>query len=149
MAYPDQAQAIRELLASDGPTVAKNTRGFNDGRYASVARLEDYDELKRRARAIKEDAIERLPELIDQVRAAVEARGGAVYVADDAAAANRYIAQVTEGARRRFRIWAYPTSLFGLEFCRACGHEGSPPIFYPTRRIPLSCSVGYEPVSFF
>jgi len=96
----EKAASIRELLATEGPNVEGNTRAFNEGRYDAVADLSDYEELKDEARAIKEDAIARLPELIEQVREAVEARGGHVYLADDAADANRYVREVAreEGA---------------------------------------------------
>ncbi|RKD95424.1 LUD domain-containing protein [Halopiger aswanensis] len=89
-----KAERIRHLLETEGDAVEANTLGFNRGRYESVAELEDYEALKTEARAIKEDAIERLPELIDEVRAAVEENGGTVYLADDAADANRYIREV-------------------------------------------------------
>ncbi len=95
-----KAARIRHLLATEGASVAKNTQGFNQGRYRSVARLDDYEALKRRARAIKEDAIARLPELIAQLTASVEANGGTVYLAADAADANRYICDLAQGARR-------------------------------------------------
>ena len=97
-----KADRIRELLATEGDAVAENTRGFNEGRYESTGRLDDYEALKDEARAIKEDAIERLPELIDEVRESVEANGGTVYLADDAADANRYIREVAaeRGAER-------------------------------------------------
>jgi len=88
------AAHLRELLETEGDAVAGNTRGFNRGRYDSVAKLDDYDGLKAEAREIKEDAIERLPELIESVTGAVEDNGGTVYVADDAADANAYIAEV-------------------------------------------------------
>ncbi|MFC7078881.1 LUD domain-containing protein [Halorussus caseinilyticus] len=91
-----KAAEIRRLLAEEGDSVAANTRGFNEGRYESVARLDDYEELKSEARAIKEDAIERLPDLIAQVRESVEENGGTVYLADDAADANRYVAEVCD-----------------------------------------------------
>jgi len=52
---------------------------------------------KRRRGEIKEDAIERLPELIDEVTEAIEDNGGTVYIADDAADANRYISDVVDG----------------------------------------------------
>ncbi len=100
MKRTDKAEAIRHLLQTEGKTVAQNTRSFNEGRYASIARLDNYDALKDRAREIKEGAIEQLPSLIDQVRNAVEARGGTVHMAADAAEANRYIAQIVEGAGR-------------------------------------------------
>jgi len=91
-----KAEKIRELLATEGPAVEENTTGFNDGRYESVGRLDDYDALKDEARAIKEDAIERLPELIDDLTEAVEANGGTVYLADDAEDANRYVEELCE-----------------------------------------------------
>ena len=89
-----KAAHIRHLLETEGPAVAKNTRGFNRGRYESVGRLDSYEERKDEARAIKEDAIERLPELIEELTETVEANGGTVYLASDAADANRYIREV-------------------------------------------------------
>jgi len=91
-----KADHIRRIMGTEGDAVAANTRGFNAGRYESVAKLEDYEALKEEARAIKEDAIGRLPELIDEVAAAVEENGGTVYLAEDAADANRYIQEVCE-----------------------------------------------------
>ncbi len=93
-----KVDTIRELLATEGDSVKANTQTFNAGRYESVADLEAYEELKGQARAIKEDAIERLPELVAQVTRAVEANGGTVYLAEDAADANRYITSVAEDA---------------------------------------------------
>jgi iron-sulfur cluster protein len=89
-----KAERIRSLLETEGAAVAENTRGFNHGRYESVAKLDDYQGLREEARAIKEDAIEQLPELVEQVTETVAENGGTVYVADDAADANRYIAEV-------------------------------------------------------
>ena len=89
-----KAAHLRELLTTEGEAVADNTRGFNQGRYDSVAELDDYEGLKAEARGIKEDAIERLPELIESVTETIENNGGTVYVADDAADANAYIAEV-------------------------------------------------------
>jgi len=94
--YGSKAEDIRYIMETEGDTVGENTRGFNRNRYDSVAELEDYEALKDEARKIKEDAIARLPELIEDVRAAVEENGGTVYVAEDAADANRYIAEVCE-----------------------------------------------------
>ncbi|UIO98803.1 LUD domain-containing protein [Halobaculum sp. CBA1158] len=93
----ERAARIRELLETEGDAVAANTRGFNRGRYESTADLDDYESLKAEARSIKEDAIERLPDLIDDLRERVEARGGTVYVADDAADANAYVREVVDG----------------------------------------------------
>jgi iron-sulfur cluster protein len=95
-----KAEHIRHLLETEGEAVATNTRGFNAGRYDSMAKLDDYEGLKDRARAIKEDAIERLPELLEELTETVEAEGGTVYLAEDAADANEYIAEVCEDADR-------------------------------------------------
>jgi len=93
----ETAARIRHLLDTEGDAVAENTRGFNRGRRESTGALADYESLKSEARAIKEDAIERLPELIDDLRESVEARGGHLYVADDAADANEYVREVVDG----------------------------------------------------
>ncbi|SIR81830.1 iron-sulfur cluster-binding protein [Haladaptatus litoreus] len=93
-----KADNIRNLLATEGRNVETNTRTFNNGRYESTAELEQYEELKSKARTIKEDAIERLPELVETVRKSVEANGGTVYLADDAEDANRYVAEVANDA---------------------------------------------------
>ncbi|AKU09841.1 LUD domain-containing protein [Haloferax gibbonsii] len=90
----EKADEIRELMRTEGEAVAENTRAFNDGRYASVSALDEYEELKNSARSIKEDAIQCLPELLDQLAETVEENGGKVYVADDAADANDYIRSV-------------------------------------------------------
>ncbi|MCO8244910.1 LUD domain-containing protein [Haladaptatus sp. AB643] len=88
------AAHIRQLMATEGAAVEQNTRGFNAGRYDSVSDLENYEGLKDEARSIKADAIERLSELIDRVTETVEQNGGTVYLADDAADANRYVHEV-------------------------------------------------------
>jgi len=88
-----QAERIRRLLDTEGETVQANTTVFNRERYDAVERFDgpEYEKLRDRARDIKEDAIERLPELIDRVQESVEANGGTVYLADDAADANAYV----------------------------------------------------------
>ncbi|WP_416839870.1 LUD domain-containing protein [Haloferax sp. DFSO52] len=91
-----KAAKIRQLMETEGDAVGTGTRGFNDGRYEAVQSLDDYEGLKAEARAIKEDAIDRLPDLIDQLRETVEANGGRVYIADDAADANRYVREVCD-----------------------------------------------------
>ncbi|MBP1987759.1 LUD domain-containing protein [Halolamina salifodinae] len=88
-----RAERIRRLLETEGPTVKQNAQGFNEGRYAAMADV-DGERLRTEAREIKEDAIERLPELIETVRECVEANGGTVSLADDAADANEHIAEV-------------------------------------------------------
>ncbi|RLM53284.1 (4Fe-4S)-binding protein [Halobellus sp. Atlit-31R] len=89
-----KAAEIRQLMEAEGDAINTSASGFNQGRYDSVQTLDDYEGLKSTARAIKEDAIERLPELLEQLRETVEANGGTLYVADDAADANRYVREV-------------------------------------------------------
>ncbi|MFC7020314.1 MULTISPECIES: LUD domain-containing protein [Haloarcula] len=91
-----KAARIRSLLETEGDAVFENTTTFNDGRYESVEKLDDYEGLKARARAIKEDAIANLPDLVEAVTETVEANGGTVYLAEDEADAQRYIAEVVE-----------------------------------------------------
>ncbi|QSG14833.1 LUD domain-containing protein [Halapricum desulfuricans] len=91
-----KAAQIRETMAAEGEAVQENTKGFNQGRYDSVADLEDYQGLKDEARQIKEAAIEQLPELIEQLTETVEENGGTVYLAEDEADANEYIQSLVE-----------------------------------------------------
>jgi iron-sulfur cluster protein len=90
----ETADHIAELLRTEGEHVRSNVTTFNEGRYARYAEMEGTEAYRTEARRIKEDAIERLPELIDQVRDAVEGNGGSVYLADDAADANEYLRDV-------------------------------------------------------
>ncbi|QCS43375.1 LUD domain-containing protein [Natrinema versiforme] len=90
----ERAERIRHLLETEGPAIHAQASASNDRRKETYGGTDDLEALRTDARAIKEDAIERLPELIETVRAAVEANGGTVYVADDAADANAYVADV-------------------------------------------------------
>jgi iron-sulfur cluster protein len=98
LADSEVAANIRRLMEEEGQAVSANTRLFNERRYASFEELGEaqHEELRDQARAIKEDAIERLPELIERLTESVEANGGSVYVADDADDANAYIRDVCE-----------------------------------------------------
>ena len=94
-----KAARIRAILDAEGEAVAANARHLNDRRYEAIDELgaERYEELRETVRGIKEDAIDRLPELLATVEAAVEDNGGEVYVADDAADATDYIESVCAG----------------------------------------------------
>ena len=94
----EKAAHIRRLLETEGASVRANTTMFNENRYEVLDGFDEYEDLRDEAREIKEDAIERIPELIEQVRGSVEANGGEVYLADDAADANAYIEAVCETA---------------------------------------------------
>ncbi len=80
-----KAERLKTIMAAEGVAVETNTQGFNRGRYESVELLYNYEDLKDEARAIKEDAIERLPELIEQLRETIEDNGGRLCLADDEA----------------------------------------------------------------
>jgi len=86
--------AIRMTLSVQSPAVRRNTQTFNRNRYAATALLPDYNELKDRARQIKENAIGNLPELLRQLEASVRANGGHFYLAKTAADADQYIRDV-------------------------------------------------------
>ncbi|MFB6130114.1 MAG: LUD domain-containing protein [Salinigranum sp.] len=121
-----KAARIRRLIETEGDAVAENTQGFNAGRYESVADLSEYEALKDEARRIKEDAIERLPDLIEEVTEAVEENGGTVYVASDAADADRYVREVVESrdARRVVKSKSMTTEEVDLnEALEAAGVE--------------------------
>ena len=92
----EKAERIRHLLATEGDAVFENTTTFNEERYESTARLDDYEALKAEARAIKEDAIADLDALIETTIESVEANGGTVYLADDAEDARDYVAEVVQ-----------------------------------------------------
>src|ERR1039458_9310604 len=68
--------AIRMTLDVQSAAVRHNTQTFNRNRYAATALLADYDELKDRARQIKENALANLPELLQRLEASVQANGG-------------------------------------------------------------------------
>lgn len=92
----DRADQIRHLLETEGETIHAHASASNALRYETYGATDDLEALRVEARSIKEAAVDRLPDLIDTVREAVEANGGTVYVADDAADANAYVADVVE-----------------------------------------------------
>ncbi|WP_257298140.1 LUD domain-containing protein [Haloarchaeobius sp. FL176] len=92
----EKAAHIRHLLDTEGPLIGEKVRGKNRDRYAAAERFEAWDDSRDEARAIKEAAIADLPDLVEQLRESVEANGGTVYVADDAADANRYVTELCE-----------------------------------------------------
>jgi iron-sulfur cluster protein len=84
-------RAIRMALKIQSPAVRKNTQTFNSNRYAATSALADYDQLKDQARQIKEDSIDRLPELLNSLENVVTTRGGHFFLAPTAQDACQYI----------------------------------------------------------
>jgi iron-sulfur cluster protein len=95
---------IRMALAVESAAVRHNTQTFNRNHYVATAALADYQQLKERARAIKEKSIARLPELIHTLSAAVQRNGGHFYLAADAADACRYVVGVCGAAGARLVV---------------------------------------------
>ncbi|MDY6765571.1 MAG: LUD domain-containing protein [Halobacteria archaeon] len=77
-------------------SIRERTNLLNDMREWAVAEEPDFESWRDQARAIKEDAIDRIPELIDQVTEVIEDRGGHVYVAETPEEANEYIRDVCD-----------------------------------------------------
>ncbi len=94
--------AIRMALRLESAAVRHNTQTFNRNRYAATGALPDYEELKDRARAIKEHSIANLPQLLATLEQSVRRNGGHFHLAKDAREATRYIAEVCRqaGVRR-------------------------------------------------
>ncbi len=89
-------KAIRMALELENDAVRRNTGTFNANRYKTVSGIEDYEELKQRARTIKEEAIEHLPELLKQLEQNINKRGGHFYLAKDAEDADHYINKICQ-----------------------------------------------------
>ncbi|NOX65089.1 MAG: (4Fe-4S)-binding protein [Chlorobi bacterium] len=87
-------KAIRMALEVENEAIRLNTQTFNRNRYTAVAKLDDYQELKDKARKIKEESIESLPGLIKQLTEVIEARGGKVFLAKTKEEASNYIKNV-------------------------------------------------------
>ncbi|WP_394328157.1 LUD domain-containing protein [Natronorubrum sediminis] len=94
MSRGERADRIRSVMETDGEAVSVRAIERNKGAGEALDSFEESESLRETARDIKEQAIENLPSLIDTVTEAVEANGGSVYVAQDAADANRYVASV-------------------------------------------------------
>ncbi len=86
--------ALRMTLDVQSAAVRHNTQTFNRNRYTAVAKISDYDQMKDRARQIKEQAIADSPKLLKQLEESVRRNGGHFYLAPTAADANNYIRDV-------------------------------------------------------
>ena len=85
-------------------------------RRAAVADFRGYEQARERARAIKEAAIERLPELLAQLQEAVEAAGGTVHHAEDAQQAVAEARAVSVGELLLPRLGSHhPSGLIGSQ----------------------------------
>ena len=87
-------KAIQLALDVESDAVRLNTPTFNTNRYKAVRQLADYEELKERARQIKETSIRSLPDLLHKLTNTIEARGGKVFYAKSKRDATNYIKNV-------------------------------------------------------
>ena len=88
------ANAIQLSLQTETDAVKRNTYVFNENRYKATSKLLDYETLKNKARIIKENAINDLPQLIISVKKIIESRGGNVFIANNSKEATEYIRNI-------------------------------------------------------
>ncbi|MER7417320.1 LutB/LldF family L-lactate oxidation iron-sulfur protein [Micromonospora peucetia] len=93
---------------------------------AVIDEVPDWQELREAGRAIKTDVLARLPELLEQLEAAVTAAGGTVHWATDAVEANRIVTDLVRatGSDRVMKVKSMATQEIGLnEALEAAGIE--------------------------
>ncbi|SCG76779.1 lactate utilization protein B [Micromonospora inositola] len=102
------AQLRRNLRHATGTIRAKSA--------AVIGEVPDWPELRAAGRAIKSDTMARLPELLEQLEAAVTAAGGTVHWATDAVEANRIVTDLVRatGADRVMKVKSMATQEIGL-----------------------------------
>ncbi|MFD0816958.1 lactate utilization protein B, partial [Micromonospora zhanjiangensis] len=83
---------------------------------AVIDEVPDWQQLRAAGRAIKADTMARLPELLEQLEAAVVRAGGTVHWAVDAVAANRIVTDLIRatGAHRVMKVKSMATQEIGL-----------------------------------
>jgi L-lactate dehydrogenase complex protein LldF len=81
-----------------------------------VAELPDWEELREAGAALKDEALARLPELLEQLETAVQGAGGVVHWARDAAEANAIVAGIAKehAARELIKVKSLATDEIGL-----------------------------------
>jgi iron-sulfur cluster protein len=98
----ETAARLRRLMETEGESIGRNLRTVNQLSTHTIEQFDSYDDCRRAAREIKEDAIANLPELIDELVESVEDNGGQVHLAQDATDANRIVGDIMkrEGAEK-------------------------------------------------
>ncbi len=96
--------------------LARATRTIRRRRDAVVGELRDFAELREAAAAIKDDALNRLDDLLGELAERFEAAGGAVHFARDAAEANRIVVGLVQatGAAEVVKVKSMTTAEIGL-----------------------------------
>ena len=83
---------------------------------AALGQLENHEDLRRSARRVRADTLGRLPEVLATLADRIEAAGGRVFFAADAAEACRYVTEVAQrhGAKRVAKAQSMVTEEIGL-----------------------------------
>ncbi len=87
-------KAIEMALNVESNAIRLNTQSFNNKRYLAIKKIDNYEELKNKARQIKEWSIENSKELIKTLTKTIESRGGKVFLAKNADEAVEYIKDI-------------------------------------------------------
>jgi L-lactate dehydrogenase complex protein LldF len=110
--------AARRALADSQlrRNLAKATTTIRAKRAAVVAELPDWEQLREAGRAIKADTMRHLDRHLEQLEAQVEARGGTVHWARDAAEANAIVTGLVRaaGATEAVKVKSLVTDEIGL-----------------------------------
>jgi iron-sulfur cluster protein len=124
MSRKQKSDELRRIMEADGEAIGETTRLATQLTEARLAMTPDYEELRDKARATKEDAIERLPELIEETKQAVEENGGTVYIADDTEDANEYIREVAREKEAESVVKSKSMTTEEIEVNDALAEEG-------------------------
>ncbi len=98
---------IQKALDEGVPvTIDRSARGRFNRRLQAVESFPQMDDMRDRARAIRVEVLSQLDEHLGTFADAVEARGGTVFFASDAAEANQYIVDLalSEGVSRAVKV---------------------------------------------
>ena len=115
---PPFPEAARAFIADSQlrTNLRRATTTIRAKRNRLVAELPDFGQLREAAAAIKDDALGRLDELLEELETNVTAAGGHVHFARDASEANRIVVDLVEhsGAREVLKVKSMTTAEIGL-----------------------------------
>ncbi|NLE78438.1 MAG: iron-sulfur cluster-binding protein [Rhodococcus sp.] len=96
--------------------LGKATHTIREKRLHVTGELPDWEQLRDTGSAVKTDAMNRLPELLEQLEAAVTARGGIVHWAADAHEANEIVTRLVRetGSEEVIKVKSMATQEIGL-----------------------------------
>ncbi len=107
-------------IALENPQLRRNlgkaTTAIREKRLKVVAELPDWQQLRDAGAAIKENAMQRLPELLLQLEASVQKAGGKIHWATDALEANNIVSRIVKAhqAKEVIKIKSITTDEIGL-----------------------------------